>query len=682
MKKKLLFTLCLTAVLAFSGCGSDTKGTSTTSTDQEVSDAPETTAQQTGTKVEETNIFAQQGDVEQSLLNEAKSGNYTFEEPFVTVNPYGNSPLTAVVIFTTQEETGGTITVKGKEEADNITGTFKAAKEHIVPVYGLYADDTTKVELKLDDGTTNEIEVTTEALDVTLSDADVTVTDENSYDYSQLTLVCASGGGIYAMDSKADVRWYFADGGSLGIKQLKNGHLLLPAQYTLHPTYYKEGLIEIDYSGKIYHEYGVPGGMHHEVMELENGNFLVASDTQDFTSVEDVIVEIDAETGEVVWELDMKDILDKNDGASATRITDNATENTLDWFHNNSFDYNEKTDTVAISGRHLDAVVGVNKTTKKVEWILGDPTGWKTTDKTLFFTPQGDDFEWQYGQHEVTYLDNGDIMLFDNGSGKVKYDDNADRVKGDDVYSRAVAYSIDTENMTIEQVFEYGKERGAEWYSDWMSGVYSLDGTTSNVWITSGTHLYSQKEDSCDFGPTGMFTKGLKFSTIIDQVKDNNLVYEVVLSGDSYTSLTFRSLRISMYTEEGNLDIAGNAGTAGTYLGTIGESKTNDKAQVNIQDAKTTDTCAVTLDPLKLTLNTTYNIESADKLTDSYIVLKDSAGKEYVYDLAQTTADAEDGTCDVTVTGWVSRDGLESGKYDIYAVIGENAYNTGYYIEN
>lgn len=67
---------------------------------------------------------------------------------------------------------------------------------------------------------------------------------------------------------------------------------------------------------------------------------------------------------------------------------------------------------------------------KKIAWILGDTTSWDKTDKSLFFTPTGDDFEWFYAQHCVSMLDNGDIMLFDNGTAKVKRIDNDNRVTG------------------------------------------------------------------------------------------------------------------------------------------------------------------------------------------------------------------------------------------------------------
>ena len=122
-------------------------------------------------------------------------------------------------------------------------------------------------------------------------------------------------------------------------------------------------------------------------------------------------------------------------------------------------------------------------------------------DQSYFFTPEGEDFEWFYAQHNVSILDNGDIALFDNGTAKVKRVDGDNRVSGDNVYSRAVVYQIDTENMTVSQVTEYGKERGADWYSDWISGVVSLDGTQDHLWITAGSHLHSDEENRSDYYP-------------------------------------------------------------------------------------------------------------------------------------------------------------------------------------
>ena len=42
-------------------------------------------------------------------------------------------------------------------------------------------------------------------------------------------------------------------------------------------------------------------------------------------------------------------------------------------------------------------------------------------------------------------------------------------------YSRAVRYRIDAESMTMEQVWQHGKELGAKYFVESMSGVQVLE---------------------------------------------------------------------------------------------------------------------------------------------------------------------------------------------------------------
>lgn len=618
----------------------------------------------------ETDFFESQEGIDQDLAEEAEAG-HTFEEPNVILNPYGTSPLSAVVVFTTDSSIGGTITVKGKAEEDDITAEFPEGTSHIVPVYGLYNGDTTQVELTLTDGRSTTLEVTTEEQALNVGDISVEMLDESAYDYSKLTLACSSGGALYALDSKGDVRWYYNDCGALGVHQLENGHLMVPTAYTLRTTYYKSGLKEIDFSGKVYNEYAIPGGMHHDFYEMSNGNLLVASDSQDLSAVEDHVVEIDVDNGQVVWELNMADILDITDGASASNLTDGGEE--IDWFHNNGVWYDESNDLVLMSARHVDAIVAVHKSDKTLAWILGDPNGWTTVDKSYFFTPVGDNFEWQYAQHQVTMLDNGDIMLFDNGTAKVKKVNGENQVSGDDIYSRAVVYRINTEDMTIEQVFEYGKERGPEWYSDWISGSVSLDGTDGNLWITAGSNLYDPETGSHDFKPSDMFKQGLIKTTHINQVVKGELAYEMVISGEAVGALTYRSFPVDMYPDVAQQDV----NTKGDLLGSLGEKTALEKG-VSLDGAKELDLTGwnFTLDSSKFTLAGSYTTQTgAEELKEGYLVLA-NGDEQKVYAIAQIGSEAEEAT-NVNVTGWTSTDGLEGNVYDIYLVLDGETYQTG-----
>lgn len=633
----------------------------------EAADASDTKSQATALEV--TDRFAQQTAVDEALLQEAQNG-YSLEEALIVVNPYGTSPLSAVAVFSTEEACGGTVTVKGKSAENDVTGTFEAEKDHIVPIYGLYNNDTTEVVISLDDGTSAAFEVTTEDINVDYGTITAEMKSEASYDYTNLTFVCSTMGSLYAVDAAGDIRFYTNMGGVLGVHQLENGHLLMPASYVLKPSYYKEGMIEIDLMGKIYGEYMIPGGQHHDFVEMPNGNFLVASDSPDLSTVEDYVVEIDRQTGDVVWELDMKDLMGTEEGQSASMDTDGSEES--DWFHNNGLAYDAGNDLLLLSARHKDAIVAVNMEDKSLAWILGDPTGWGEDYQSYFFNPEGEDFEWFYAQHNVSILDNGDIALFDNGTAKVKRVDADNRVSGDDVYSRAVVYHIDTENMTVSQVTEYGKERGADWYADWISGVVSLDGTQDHLWITAGSHLHNDEENRSDYYPKDMFVPGLTKTTHIDQVDNGELSFELTISGDTYNALTFRSFRMPLYTE-GKYDVA----AVPEVYGSLGETS-YEESDADVSSAEALpDGWNFVLDGSKISLTGSYQTEAAaDDLAPGKLILV-SGDSRRAYNLTQSAAAGDNGT-NVTVKGWTSVDGLEGQDWDIYLEVDGTLYNSGY----
>ena len=616
-----------------------------------------------------TDRFAQQTSIDEALSQEVQNG-YPLEEALIVVNPYGTSPLSAVAIFSTEESCGGTVTVKGKSSENDVTGTFEAEKDHIVPIYGLYNNDTTEVVINLEDGTSATFEVATEDINVDYGTIQTKMKTETNYDYENLTFICSTMGSLYAVDAAGDIRFYTTMGGSLGVHQLENGHLLMPASYVLKTSYYKEGMIETDLLGKIYREFMVPGGQHHDFVELPDGNLLIASDSPDLSTVEDYVVELDRQTGEVVWELDMKDLMEIEEGQSASMDSDGSEES--DWFHNNGLAYDAQNDLVLLSARHKDAIVAVKKEEKSIAWILGDPTGWGEEYQSYFFTPEGEDFEWFYAQHNVSILDNGDIALFDNGTARVKRVDGDDRVSGDNVYSRAVVYNIDTENMTVSQESEYGKERGADWYSDWISGVVSLDGTKDHLWITAGSHLHSDEENRSDYYPKDMFVPGLTKTTYIDQVDNGELTFELTISSDTYNALTYRSFRMPLYTK-GKYDVT----AVPEVLGSLGETSYEEGNVQTDGAAALSDGWSLVLDGSKISVTGSFQTDAAvDVLTPGKMILVSGASQR-VYNLTQSAAAGEDGT-NVTAKGWTSVEGLEGQDWEIYLELDGVLYNTGY----
>ena len=90
------------------------------------------------------------------------------------------------------------------------------------------------------------------------------------------------------------------------------------------------------------------------------------------------------------------------------------------------------------------------------------------------------DFEWNWHQHAPFITPDGNVMFFDNGEKR--------NLTFTGPYSRGVEYKIDEEAMTIQQVWQYGKERGAETYAEIVSDVDYLP-ITGNILYAPGARV-------------------------------------------------------------------------------------------------------------------------------------------------------------------------------------------------
>lgn len=541
---KRLFSIFMIVLLVMTACGNpEVNPPSEPSNSDVVQPEPEPDIKPLYTA--EVSFLEEQATIDQELQAEAGAG-YSFEDPFVIVDPYGMAPLSALVIFDTDSDQAVTVTVKGHNSKDNMVAAFGAEKRHLLPIAGLYAGQETEVELQLADGRSKTLSITTDPVDEDIAKAEVVELDPSVYDYSQLTFACYNYGSL-GYDSEGDLR-YYSKFPALPFTRLSNGHY---ASYTADFRDQKSatfaGVVEFDLCGRVYNRYDLPGGAHHEILELPNGNLLIGSSHDDLSTVNCRAVEVERETGNIVWDVDMCDVLTVMDGVGVLYDRMNQAGFSV-WFHNNSLAYDETTDSLLISGRLVDGVVCIDKSSKALKWILGSSERWTNVDPSLFFTPVGDDFEWQFAQHDVSVLPDTDgnpatmdVLLFDNGCSRVKTEEETG-VTGSDVYSRAVVYHLDTDAMTVSQKWEYGKERGASWYSAYISGA-TYDQTTDTYWICSGGIQYDPAGDNYDLSVTS-FNGDLKvqYSARIDAVQDNALKYELRLGRNVY-----RCARMALY---------------------------------------------------------------------------------------------------------------------------------------
>ncbi len=348
------------------------------------------------------------------------------------------------------------------------------------------------------------------------------------------------------IDTKGDIRWHFdmkkmlqKDGWNLdklgmpmSFKQLDNGDVIfLQAQRYMR----------YDILGRKVFDRRLPRGFidaGHEISERPNGNIIIRVGKKDYLredgkmvhTLKDHIVEMDS-TGQVVhiWDLaksmdPYRDVLLKaldqravclsvDEHAGHMKVSEDApwgdvtgVESGRNWPHANSVYYDESDNSIVVSLRHQ----GIAKIDKNdnVKWILSPFDGWKGKLAKKVLIPvdkngkklncEGTNFDWSFTQH-TAYLNpelgKGYLTVFDNGDGR----GHEQPAMVEDKYSRAVAYKIDEKNGTVQQLWEYGKDRGFDWFSMVTSNVNYDKETKSFHTATLNVGLMKFKESNVGY---------------------------------------------------------------------------------------------------------------------------------------------------------------------------------------
>ncbi len=316
---------------------------------------------------------------------------------------------------------------------------------------------------------------------------------------------------LVALDAAGEVVWYhqmdicFSD-----FAQLRNGNIMY---LTLD-----HHIIEIDLLGNEVTSWRSAGSpfparadhvididtlsFHHFIDELPNGNIIAFSTMSkvidDYWSSEedpdaprkrkkimgDEIVEFQRD-GTVVWRWRAFDWLDPYRlGYEALYIywLMHGFADFVDWTHGNGLWLDESDDSLIISLRHQDALFKIDRKTGEIKWILGEPTDWSEDLQKKLFQPENG-MRWPYHTHAPSITPRGTILLFDNGNYRAR--PFAPPFPPNQSYSRAVEYAIDTDEMTIRQVWESDTAEGDAMVTYAMGDADWLP-KTGNVLVTYG----------------------------------------------------------------------------------------------------------------------------------------------------------------------------------------------------
>lgn len=608
-------------------------------------------------------LVERQNEAEKAMLEEFRSGDYTLTNPLVKLNPYFINPLAAVVLFRTEEEVAVTVRVLGKTPEGNMEHTFPKAKEHILPVLGLYGNYENTVEIELYRGAKHTVKIQTEELNEKVPKL---VHMDTTYEYLRDDLIIVSPAEVAmatGFDYAGDVRWHLNIPCVFDLKRVKNGNILISTERLLQLEYYMSGVYEMTMVGKVVKEYSLPGGSHHDQFEMKDGNLLVLSCDLRSDTVEDKLVLVDRNTGAILKTWDYQDFLDPE------KVAHSGSWSRKDWFHNNAVWYDEKTNSLTLSGRHIDAMCNIDYDSGKLNWIIGDPENWPEEYQKYFFKPVGDNFEWQYEQHANVITPNGDVMCFDNGHWRSKNPEKY--LKNTDNYSRGVRYKINTDDMTIQQVWQYGKERGEEFFSMYICNVeFYKEG---HYMVHSGGIQYVGDHAAEDFvllmdDPTA------KARSITVEVLDDKKMLELEVEGNFY-----RAEKLSLYHDQDNLPLGD-----GVRLGEMGVTREFDTLiEMEPSGEELPEACAASLEDEidRFTLRATFEsgqmvmmmLEQGDEAHGYFI----STSKDEINALCCGTFVEKD---ERKITCSVNKAGLH-GTYDLRIIVDDKKYETGIKIE-
>ncbi|MDA8505235.1 aryl-sulfate sulfotransferase [Citrobacter sp. Awk 2] len=444
----------------------------------------------------------------QSLLAAVTDAD-SYENPLITLDPYGTAPLSLYLGIWGALNEDITVTVQdSKESTVAVSWTYSMQTgANLVPVSGLVAGEDNIVTLISGTQIVGQYTVTPAALppsdsaDITLGFPVITVTkavDESSLVADGLYFSTYFDRYNLAFDQYGIVRWYVSQEiPSYNFVRMDNGHFLATSQGINHCL----DMYEFDVMGRVYTVYLLDNEFHHSILPLENNLAIAPSEytngrPDDYSTGKDGVSIIDLTTGLEVAYYDMLKVMDYSRSPRPSGSAPGQSVTMDDWLHINQSYINTTNNLLVSSGRHQSSVFGVDVESGQLRFIMADHEDWASDFEEYLLTPVDEsgnplfDFStqegidsansdfWTWGQHNIVEIPNTEsgileFLVFDNGNYRSR--DDAKSLLPIDNFSRVVQFRIDLNTMTVSRSYEYGKEEvGSRGYSSFVSAKHLL----------------------------------------------------------------------------------------------------------------------------------------------------------------------------------------------------------------
>ncbi len=447
-----------------------------------------------------------QSEIDNEIKNDLEKNNYRLNNAKVYVNPYGNSPLSALIVFKTDKKTTVKTTLVGKNNDDIVTSYDDVANEHYIPVYGLYSDYVNIVKVELGTGETQDISIKIEKLGDMPQNTVLAKTQE-SLGNDIYFLASPISMNSFAVDNYGEVRWYTDKMYYHDVHVLDNGHLLIGAG-DVNDSALSTRIIEIDLLGRLYNEYEVDEGYLNDFFVKEDGNIIVASKKEGRNTFSDYIIEIDAKTGKIVKTWDLFQKLKEIDVVYTNGLRD-------DFFYNSGIEYYSDSDSLLLTYWGGEFVINLSYNEGTIKWIFSNPNNFTGQFSNLLLRgPEG--FTYPKGMHSAT-LDGNILKVFDNGFSTIKNDGNSANLIGS--YSSANTYKINGNNIELVSSIDRDK------------ALFSYALADYKISTNSEVILFGRELKDFDYTRGANINEYSKLVSRIMEYKDGNLVLDMEVEG-------------------------------------------------------------------------------------------------------------------------------------------------------
>jgi hypothetical protein len=287
--------------------------------------------------------------------------------------------------------------------------------------------------------------------------------------------------------------------------------------------------------------------LHHDLIQLPNGNYLGIVETSQFGPIPlgswteicqdygyvadgiflelfwigDKIVEWDKVTKEVVWSWNVFDYFNMEDYDSGLWDNVCADNGEYDWTHINAIVFDEEESAIYISTRHLSRITKIDYSSKDVVWNMGRDM---PSDDVGFGHNLG--FSWQ---HSLQVLNNGNVLTLDNGNRSESF------LNTEFPTTRGIEISIEENNGEYSAVIVWEYSLSEELFGFASGNVQKLE--NGNYLITT-------------VGGGG---------TVLEITPENEIVWQANLNLSLPSGAVYRANRISsLYPNVSQLGVDGH----------------------------------------------------------------------------------------------------------------------------